>query len=97
MESAIKYRRTELSDQTGSGVTREENPAVAKLNPHGEHVRGVNEIYIKRYQLDEQGFFSSTEEGNEWENTKMAESARRLRVSALNKTRGNPLQDSKQF
>ncbi len=75
LESAIEYRRTELSDQTGSWVTHEENPVFAKLNPHGEHVRGISEIYVKRYQLDEQGFFSSTEEGNEWEATKMAESA----------------------
>jgi hypothetical protein len=60
---------------------------VAKSNTHGEHARGLNEIFMKRYRLDEKGFFSSTEEGNEWENTKMAESARRLKAPPLNKTR----------
>jgi hypothetical protein len=77
LEKAIEYRRRELFDQTGSGVTNEENPVVAKLNPHGEHMRGLTEIGIKRYQLEEKGFFSSTEESDEWQNTKMAESARR--------------------
>ncbi len=69
LEKAIDYRRTELSDQTGSGVTHEENPVVAKLNPHGEYVRGLTEIGIKRYELDNQGFFSSNEEGGEWPNS----------------------------
>ena len=69
LEKAIDYRRTELSDQTGSGVTHEENPVIAKLNSHGEYVRGLTKIGIKRYELDNQGFFSSNEEGGEWPNS----------------------------
>jgi hypothetical protein len=60
---------------------------VAKLNPHGEYVRGLTEIGIQRYELDNQGFFSSNEEGDEWQNTKMAESAQRFKAPPLNKTR----------
>jgi hypothetical protein len=87
LEKAIDYRRRVLSNQTGSGVTHEENPVVPKLNPHGEYMRGLTEIGTKRYELDNQGFFSSNEEGDEWQNAKMAESARRRRAPPLNKTR----------
>ncbi len=52
LEFIIEYRRKELGDQTGSGVTHEENPVVAKLNPHGDHQRELTEISVKRYQLD---------------------------------------------
>jgi hypothetical protein len=87
VEAAIEYQRKALFDTTGSGITHEENPAVPKLNPHGEHVRSLNKVYLKRYQLDAENFFSSTEEGNEWEVTKMAEAARLLKAPPLNKTR----------
>ncbi len=60
---------------------------MAKLNPHGKHVRGLTKIGIKRYELDNMGFFSSNEEGDERQNTKMAESARGLKAPPLNKTR----------
>ncbi len=87
LERAIEYRRRELSDQTGSGVTHEENSVVPIENPHAKYVRGLNEISIKRYDLDNQGFFSSNEEGEEWQNMKIIESSKRLRPPALSDTR----------
>jgi hypothetical protein len=65
LEAAIEYRRKELYDQTGSGVTHEENPVVAKSNPHGDYLRDLTKIGIKRYEPDNQGLFSSNEEGDE--------------------------------
>jgi hypothetical protein len=67
LEVAIEYRRKALFDTTGSGTTHEKNPAVPKLNPHAEHVTRLNDVYLKCFQLDEERFFTSNEEGNEWE------------------------------
>jgi hypothetical protein len=73
LEAAIEYRRKALFDTTGSGMTHEENPAVPKLNLHAEHVTRLNDVYLKRFQLDEERFITSNEEGNAWEAKKIAE------------------------
>jgi hypothetical protein len=44
-------------------------------------VRNINEVFLKRYQLDAENFFSSPYDGNEWEATRL------LKAPPLNKTR----------
>jgi hypothetical protein len=89
LEAALEYRRKALFDSTGNGMTHEENPAVPKLNPHAEHVTHFRyNVYLKRFQQDEERFFTINEEGNEWEAKKMAEANKILKAPPLNKTRG---------
>jgi hypothetical protein len=48
-------------------MSHEENPEVAKPNPYKEHVTRVNEVYLKLYQLGNEGFFITIAEGDTWE------------------------------
>ncbi len=64
LEAAIEYRSKQLFDTT-HGMSHEENPEVVKPNPYNEHV--MNEVYLKRYQLENEGFFTTIAEGDAWE------------------------------
>ncbi len=64
LEATIEYHRKQLFDTTEGVTSHEENPVVAKLNPYVEHTTRLNDVYLKRYQLDNDRLFANQEEGN---------------------------------
>ncbi len=79
MEAAIEFSQKRLFDTIFG------NHKIAKFNPFNEHATRLNEVYTKRYELDNEGFFATQEEGDSWELKKMAEFNKILRAPSHNK------------
>ncbi len=86
LEEAIEFRRKKRDDTT-YGMSHADNTVIPKLNPHRDHEKRLDDIYSTRFQLDQDRFFSSSDEGNLWEARKMAEAGELLKAPPLNKTR----------
>ncbi len=63
LEEAIEFRRKKRDDMT-YGMSHVDNKAIPKLNPHMDHEKRLEDIYSTRFQLDQDRFFSSSDEGN---------------------------------
>jgi hypothetical protein len=86
LEAAIEFRRKERFDTT-YGMSHLDNTIIPKRNPHEDHEKRLDDIYSTRFQLDQDRFFSGSDERNLWETKKMAEAKKLLKAPPLNKTR----------